>query len=792
MFRTNTIKISRKLPLFFAGFCAVTGALLIAASLLAFRGFAKDTTERQMASLLADRSASIRRMMNGIEADLVSLARSPATTSALAAFEESWAALGSDADTTLQRAYIADNSHPSGEKHKLLRADGDATYHDAHETFHTGLRTLIETKGYYDAFLISPAGDIVYSVFKEMDYATNLIDGSYANSNLAEAFRSANAAEVGEVIFADMQPYAPSNGAAAAFLATPVSAQDGTPLGVVALQVPVDLLGLITNNADGLGETAQVYLLGADRKTRTTSRFEDGFQVLEALPDNEQVALALDGERHFLDAATGISGHPVYAYSQPLGLDVANWALVVEQDVTDIMAPLRQQAWMLALIGLAICGVMSVFGWRIARSITRPLHHISKGMNTVAAGDLSTEVAEAQRGDEIGDIGKALLSLQDDLRVARTAEEGRAEQQREQEVVVENLSTGLLRLSQGDFSATIDTPFSGEHEKLRTDFNTTVTKLNDTLGQVVTAIERIRNGAAEINQSSDDLSHRTESQAATLEETAAALEEITASVKSAADGARSVEQITGEAKQEAEVSGQVVQNAVTAMTEIEQSSKKIEQIISVIDDIAFQTNLLALNAGVEAARAGEAGRGFAVVASEVRGLAQRSSDAAMEIKALIGESSKQVDQGVDLVGKAGEALETITKRVNHISQLISGIAEGAAEQSNGIEEINTGMVQLDQVTQQNAAMVEEASAACQMLDSDASELGGVVANFRLAGKPAAPTARTSPPAPTAHADDSWDVDEGWDTSDNSSDATPSKPTAHGSEGSAALNYYEDF
>ena len=416
------------------------------------------------------------------------------------------------------------------------------------------------------------------------------------------------------------------------------------------------------------------------------------------------------------------------------------------------MAPLRQKAWMLALIGLAICGVMSVFGWRIARSITRPLHHISTGMNTVAAGDLSTEVAEAQRGDEIGDIGKALLSLQDDLRVARTAEEGRAEQQREQEVVVENLSTGLLRLSQGDFSATIDTPFSGEHEKLRTDFNTTVTKLNDTLGQVVTAIERIRNGAAEINQSSDDLSHRTESQAATLEETAAALEEITASVKSAADGARSVEQITGEAKQEAEVSGQVVQNAVAAMTEIEHSSKKIEQIISVIDDIAFQTNLLALNAGVEAARAGEAGRGFAVVASEVRGLAQRSSDAAMEIKALIGESSKQVDQGVDLVGKAGEALETITKRVNHISQLISGIAEGAAEQSNGIEEINTGMVQLDQVTQQNAAMVEEASAACQMLDSDASELGGVVANFRLAGKPAAPTARTSPrpqpPMPT--------------------------------------------
>ena len=227
-------------------------------------------------------------------------------------------------------------------------------------------------------------------------------------------------------------------------------------------------------------------------------------------------------------------------------------------------------------------------------------------------------------------------------------------------------------------------------------------------------------------------------------------------MRNAADGARDVENTVREAREDAESSGEVVQNAVTAMSGIEDSSNQISQIISVIDDIAFQTNLLALNAGVEAARAGEAGRGFAVVASEVRGLAQRSSGAAMEIKTLIGSSSKQVEQGVDLVGRAGEALQSIASRVNQISQLMSGIADGAAEQSTGLDEINTGMSQLDQVTQQNAAMVEQSTAAGHLLNSDASKLSEIVAYFKVDAsnittrEPAQPEDEAQHLAPTAH------------------------------------------
>ncbi|MGR3620733.1 methyl-accepting chemotaxis protein, partial [Pseudophaeobacter sp.] len=234
--------------------------------------------------------------------------------------------------------------------------------------------------------------------------------------------------------------------------------------------------------------------------------------------------------------------------------------------------------------------------------------------------------------------------------------------------------------------------------------------------------------------------------------------------------------------------GEVVQSAVSAMTEIEASSNHIGQIISVIDDIAFQTNLLALNAGVEAARAGEAGKGFAVVASEVRALAQRSSDAAMEIKTLIGDSSKQVARGVDLVGNAGDALASITGQVSHISKLVSGIAEGAVEQSTGLGEINTGVTQLDQVTQQNAAMVEQSTAAGQLLSTDSSKLAELIAVFKLEGggavtqMPKAPAAMpAASAAPSAHGNDDWDLD-----------AVQPAPAAVSSHGNTAKDMWQDF
>ena len=297
-----------------------------------------------------------------------------------------------------------------------------------------------------------------------------------------------------------------------------------------------------------------------------------------------------------------------------------------------------------------------------------------------------------------------------------------------------DIAEGLDALRHGNLVhrvAVSDIPDIGNLGK---SFNQSVEQLEATVRNAKSVSVGVGRTADDISQSSNDLSHRTESQAATLEQTAAALEELTSTVQSSAEGAKKVEEIVGEAQAVATESGHVVGKAIEAMSKIEGSSDEIAKIITVIDDIAFQTNLLALNAGVEAARAGEAGRGFAVVASEVRGLAQRSADAAGEIKDLISQSQHHVGSGVDLVGKTGEELQRIIKSVGTISVHISEIARGAAEQSSALSEINTGVVQLDQVTQQNAAMVEETTAVSQTLSSDAGQLTHQLGAFKISGE----------------------------------------------------------
>ena len=318
------------------------------------------------------------------------------------------------------------------------------------------------------------------------------------------------------------------------------------------------------------------------------------------------------------------------------------------------------------------------------------------------------------------------------------SETERAKTEAEQNTVVTALAGSLKRVAAGDLTAYIDARFEGRYQQIKDDFNQAIESLREAMASIASSTGGIRGGANEIASASDDLSRRTEQQAASLEETAAALDEITATVKRSAEGAKQAFGAATTAKADAQRSGEVVREAVAAMSEIEQSSGKISQIIGVIDEIAFQTNLLALNAGVEAARAGEAGRGFAVVASEVRALAQRSADAAKEIKALISASSAQVGAGVRLVGETGQALVGIVERVTEIDGLIAEIALSSQEQATGLAQVNTAVNQMDQVTQQNAAMVEEATAAASNLRSEAVELARLVGGFQVGGAAARP------------------------------------------------------
>jgi len=296
---------------------------------------------------------------------------------------------------------------------------------------------------------------------------------------------------------------------------------------------------------------------------------------------------------------------------------------------------------------------------------------------------------------------------------------------------VARVGDALSNFADGDLEGRLDVPLMPSLDKLRLDFNAAAGRLQEALQVVSASSAAIRDDSAQIGDSIGDLSRRTEQQAANLEETAAALDQLTATVKTSAEGAAEARDAMIAAQADAEKSGQIVQGAVAAMGGIEDSSRKISQIIGVIDEIAFQTNLLALNAGVEAARAGDAGRGFAVVASEVRALAQRSAEAAKEIKALISTSTQQVATGVELVGEAGQALSRIANRVTQMNSVIGNIASGAKEQATGLSEVNAAVNQMDQMTQQNAAMVEQASAASQALAHEGQELAHLISRFKV-------------------------------------------------------------
>ena len=403
----------------------------------------------------------------------------------------------------------------------------------------------------------------------------------------------------------------------------------------------------------------------------------------------------------------------------------------------------------LAAGGALAVGVAVLMGWLLSNAIAAPITAMTAAMRRLAGGDNTVEVPATGRKDEIGGMAAAVLTFKDaaieKIRLEGLSVEQRAEAEqtraageaeraanaREQSVVVSRVGEGLEALAGGDLTFRLNETFPPAYRKLQGDFNAAMEQLAQTMGVINGAVGGIQAGSGEISQAADNLSKRTEQQAASLEETAAALDEITATVRRTAEGAGSARRTVDSARKDAEKGGEVVERAVAAMGQIESSSREIGAIIGVIDEIAFQTNLLALNAGVEAARAGEAGRGFAVVAQEVRALAQRSADAAKEIKTLISNSTAQVDEGVGLVGETGEALNRIIAGVQDINRIVAEIAASATEQATGLNQVNIAVNQMDQATQQNAAMVEQSTAASHSLSNEARELGRLVQRFRL-------------------------------------------------------------
>src|SRR5579862_5139869 len=394
----------------------------------------------------------------------------------------------------------------------------------------------------------------------------------------------------------------------------------------------------------------------------------------------------------------------------------------------------------------------------VYRTVILLVNRMRLVMMELAAGNLQAKFDGVDRTDEIGDFARALLSFKtaaieklrtdaeakeqreraDAERAAAEAERRQVEAEKaraaaEQARAVKALADGLSRMSEGDLTISLDDGFTETYRQIKDDFNVTIARLRETIESIVASTRDVTNASEEISTSTTDLSQRTEEQAASLEQTSASMEEIAATVKKNAENAQQANESAAKARDVADRSGQVVAQAVKAMAQIETSAGKISDIIGVIDEIARQTNLLALNAAVEAARAGDAGRGFAVVASEVRTLAQRSSQAAKDIKDLITSSNGKVQEGVELVNKAGAALGEIVDAIKEVASLVADIAGASSEQASGVAEINKALAQMDEATQQNSALVEENAATAKALEQQAKSMNERISFFRVDG-----------------------------------------------------------
>ncbi|KQR68979.1 methyl-accepting chemotaxis protein [Rhizobium sp. Leaf341] len=428
-----------------------------------------------------------------------------------------------------------------------------------------------------------------------------------------------------------------------------------------------------------------------------------------------------------------------------------------------------------------ICGLLSmglVLGLLTVQGniLRRGILGVRDSMQRIHGGDYATPVGAVERGDEIGDMARCVDRFRTDAidkqRLERDAADSRshneterrqretssADDARQVQIAVTALGQALNKLADGQLTVAIDTPFRADLETLRLDFNQAVEKLRTVLSGMRDNSASITANGRQMRSAADDLAKRTEQQAASLEETSAALDQITVTVRTATEKAEEASQMVSRTHANAEESGRIVSEAVAAMARIEDASAEIGKIINVIDEIAFQTNLLALNAGVEAARAGEAGKGFAVVAQEVRELAQRAAGAAKDIKGLVSRSSAEVGTGVRLVQETGEALGRIGTDVDQINEHMRTIVVAAREQSTGLTEINIAIGQLDQMTQQNAAMVEQTNAASHTLAQDAESLSTLIGQFAIGGAAASyatastpsQASRTMSSAPASH------------------------------------------
>ncbi len=798
MFRFS-MPIARKLPLALLGSALLVSLGVGTASYLIGSQALRNAAETNLMTLASERASQVSTYLKSVEDDLVATSRSEATMQTLRDFGGAWLQFKVDPTAEVRKLYVDDN--PNKDDLAALETLGTTGAYDAtHTRFHPGFRSQIGARGYRDLYLFDLKGFMVYSVTKAADFGTSFAEGGpLADTTLGQVFQQAAAIEnPDDIAFTDFAPYGPAADRPASFFGKPVFNAQGRKIGVLAIQLPSERLDAVIGNRAGMGETGEVVVVGPDGLLRSDSSFTEANDALATSFVGPMLDAALSGSAA-QGETTDYRATDMMVAAAPITTRGQNWAAVAVMGTDEVLAPVANMRNMMLLIGAGLLTVVAAAGLLFSRTITVPITRLTDTMDALVAGDLEVEVRGADRSDELGAMARAVEVFRENGQKVAQLTEAEAAQVLANQAERARMMSSLQRAFgdvvdaaiAGDFSRRVDAEFPdaelnalahsvnslvetvdrglsetgqvlsaladadltrrvrGDYEgafaRLKSDTNAVAEKLGDIVGQLRHTSGSLRTATGEILSGANDLSERTTRQAATIEETSAVMEKLAATVM---DNAQQAETASLQAKAvsaTAEEGGQVMAQATEAMDRITASSSKISNIIGLIDDIAFQTNLLALNASVEAARAGDAGKGFAVVAVEVRRLAQSAASASADVKLLIEQSATEVSGGSRLVADAADKLATMLDAIRGNSAAMEAIARANREQAGSIEEVNSGVRLMDEMTQHNAALVEETNAAIEQTEAQAGELDRIVDIFTIDAAPA--RSATTKPAP---------------------------------------------
>ncbi len=648
----------------------------------------------------------------------------------------------------LKNSYITTNPYKQGEKHKLDFANDGSTYSRVHAKYHPHFRDYLERYRYYDIFILDNEGDIVYTVFKELDLGTNLINGGLSDSNIGELYsRLRNTSDQNNLLASLFGFYAPSYGAPAQFFGIPI--MDGrTKLGVLMVQIPIDEINK-TMTGDkkwrelGLGETGEVYVVGRDFKMRSDSRelVENPKQFVENLKENgtdskliqkmdslkstilmlevksESVKEALNGQSGSWTIKDYRNVDVLSAYSfveTPTG----KWAIVAEIDLEEAIAESKNLLSKTLIFGFFTLVFVVFFAIFIASILNSPIKRLVAMAKQVAldvkAGKLGSRMGQEGLSVDFREIPPGINDILESILAP-----------------IEEASTVLAEMSNGNLTTYVTGDYKGDHADIKNALNRSLDSFNEILGSLTIAVDEMQNGAGQISDASQSLSQGTSEQSASVEEISAAVTELSSQTKLATANTKKANILSFETLERSKKGSEMMKELMNSMIQIKTASGNISKIIKAIDEIAFQTNLLSLNAAVEAARAGKHGKGFAVVAAEVKSLSDRSAKAAKETADLILESVNKANAGAEIAEKTVSALSEIGRSVEEVANLMKEVTTASEEQSIALSEVEKSIHQIEEVTQNNAANSEETAAASTELAGQADSIGEMVGKFRV-------------------------------------------------------------